>query len=46
MKRAIEEYLLDWKDRINRKPLMIRGARQTAKTYRVEQFAKTSVTMP
>jgi len=41
MKRLAETYLLEWKDRKSRKPLIIRGARQTGKTYLVEKFAKT-----
>ena len=41
MKRFAETYLLEWKDRKRRKPLIIRGARQTGKTYLVEKFART-----
>ena len=41
MKRFAENYLLEWKDRKRRKPLIIRGARQTGKTYLVEKFAGT-----
>ncbi len=40
MKRFAEKDLLEWKDRKNRKPLIIRGARQTGKTYLVEKFAE------
>ena len=32
--------LLRWKDRVNRLPLLLRGARQVGKTYLVEQFAQ------
>jgi len=39
MKRFAETYLLEWKNRKRRKPLIIRGARQTGKTYLVEKFA-------
>ncbi|MCA1795622.1 MAG: ATP-binding protein [Desulfotignum sp.] len=39
MKRFAEEYLVEWKQRKNRKPLILRGARQTGKTYLVEKFA-------
>ena len=42
MKRFAETYLLEWKDRKRRKPLIIRGARQTGKTYLVEKFAVTN----
>ena len=40
MKRDATEYLYDWKDRKNRKPLVIRGARQTGKTWLVRDFGK------
>jgi len=40
MKREINQYLLEWKDRSDRKPLIIRGARQVGKTYTVESFAR------
>ncbi len=39
MKRKQLEYLIEWKDRSNRKPLIIRGARQVGKTYLVRDFA-------
>ncbi len=42
-KRMYREYtgfLLDWKQRSTRKPLIIMGARQVGKTYLVEEFAK------
>lgn len=39
-KRAIEEHLKDWKKSENRKPLVLRGARQTGKTTAIKQFAK------
>jgi len=41
MKRLAESYLIDWKERRNRKPLILRGARQTGKTYLVEKFARS-----
>ena len=40
MKRSAELYLDQWKKRNNRKPLIIRGARQVGKTYLVRSFAK------
>ena len=40
MKRFIEKDLIAWKDRPDRKPLLIRGARQIGKTYIVEKFGK------
>ena len=33
--------LLEWKNRSNRRPLIIRGARQVGKTYLIRQFSKT-----
>jgi len=40
-KRTIYDYLLQWKSRKNRKPLVLRGARQVGKTTVVKEFAKT-----
>ncbi len=40
MKREIESYLLLWKESINRKPLIIRGARQVGKTFTIEKFGR------
>ncbi len=40
MKREIEQYLLHWKDSVNRKPLILRGARQVGKTFSVIKFGK------
>ena len=40
MYRKYYEDLMNWKDRSNRKPLVIRGARQVGKTYLVREFAK------
>ena len=40
MKRTIEQYLLDWKNRTDRVPLIVRGARQVGKTYILERFAE------
>jgi uncharacterized protein len=40
-KRDIEQNLYEWKGKGNRKPLIIRGARQVGKTTLVNQFAKT-----
>ena len=39
MKRKQYTDLLSWKKRSNRKPLVIRGARQVGKTYLVREFA-------
>jgi uncharacterized protein len=40
-KRDIEKSLYEWKGKENRKPLIIRGARQVGKTTLINQFAKT-----
>ena len=39
LKRKIDKYLTDWKNRPARKPLIIKGARQIGKTRSVEWFA-------
>jgi len=39
MYREASDFLQGWKARKNRKPLIIRGARQVGKTFLVEQFA-------
>lgn len=41
MKREITKELINWKNRTNRKPLIVRGARQVGKTYTIEQFASS-----
>lgn len=38
MFRNIEVYLKEWKNKVNRKPLLIRGARQVGKTYSLKKF--------
>ncbi len=40
MKRLITQKLLAWKDQSNRKPLIIRGARQVGKSYTITDFGK------
>jgi len=40
IQRKIIQDLLQWKERDNRKPLVLRGARQVGKTTIVEEFAK------
>ena len=40
MKRFFTDYLIEWKDRESRKPLIVRGARQVGKTYTIEEFGK------
>jgi len=40
MIRYISEYLIEWKNRQYKKPLIVRGARQVGKTYIIEQFGR------
>jgi predicted AAA+ superfamily ATPase len=40
MKRTIYKKLLEWKNTKNRKPLILKGARQTGKTYSIMEFGK------
>ena len=40
MKRLIYKQLLAWKNSDRRKPLILRGARQTGKTYILKEFGK------
>lgn len=40
MKRKIEEILITWKQKANRLPLIVRGARQVGKTYTILNFGK------
>lgn len=42
MKRVALDYLNQWKTKENRKPLVIRGARQVGKSYLVREFARES----
>lgn len=42
MRRAAENVLAAWKGRGDRKPLIIRGARQVGKTYLVESFGRSN----
>ena len=38
LKRKIDEFLINWKKQPDRKPLIIKGARQTGKTYSILHF--------
>ena len=40
LRRTIEDNLMEWKNKSDKKCLMISGARQVGKTYIVEKFAK------
>jgi hypothetical protein len=41
MKRTIDYFLVQWKNGSNRKPLLLRGARQVGKTHAVRVLGKT-----
>jgi len=40
MKRELFKQLVAWKNKPNRKPLLLQGARQVGKTYLINQFGK------
>jgi len=40
MERELIKELYKWKDKKNRKPLIIRGARQVGKTWLLKEFGK------
>ena len=40
MKRFIIEKLVNWKNSKDRKPLILKGARQVGKTYILKEFGK------
>ena len=40
MKRDIYKQLLEWKSDVFRKPLILKGARQTGKTYILKEFGR------
>ncbi len=40
MKRKLLESLIQWKNKSNRKPLIIEGARQVGKTYLLQEFGR------
>jgi predicted AAA+ superfamily ATPase len=41
MKRLIDLYLNEWKNKKDRKVLLVRGARQVGKTYSIKKFGQT-----
>jgi predicted AAA+ superfamily ATPase len=41
MKRELDNFLIQWAKKKHRKPLLLRGARQTGKSYAVEKMAKS-----
>lgn len=44
MKRKIYKRMLDWKSSSDRKPLILRGARQVGKTWLMKEFGKNEYT--
>jgi predicted AAA+ superfamily ATPase len=40
LKRTVYNHLTGWKNRTNRKPLILKGARQVGKTYILKQFGR------
>jgi len=44
MKRDIIQLFIEWKSRVNRKPLLVRGARQVGKTFAVNEFGSQQFT--
>lgn len=41
MERLALSQLIEWKNRKNRKPLILEGARQVGKTWLLKEFGKT-----
>ncbi len=44
LKRKIDLFLKDWKERADHKPLIVKGARQVGKTASIMQFAQDNYT--
>ena len=42
LKRKIDKYLLNWKNNPQRKPLIVKGARQIGKTESVRAFGQAN----
>ena len=42
LKRKIDDFLIKWKEDINRKPLIVKGARQIGKTESIMHFANAN----
>jgi hypothetical protein len=40
MKRIAMNFLKDWKNKKNKKPVIIKGARQVGKTWLMKEFGK------
>ena len=44
LKRKIDDYLLEWKNKKDKLPLIVKGARQIGKTESIFHFAKENYT--
>ncbi len=44
LRRKIDKYLVDWKNSKDKKPLIIKGARQIGKTTSIQKFGKKNYT--
>lgn len=44
LQRKIDQFLINWKNRDSKKPLIVKGARQVGKTEAIEYFAKNNYT--
>ena len=42
LRRKVDEFLIDWKNKPDKKPLIIKGARQIGKTESIRNFAKNN----
>ena len=42
LKRKIDKYLIEWKQNPQKKPLIVKGARQIGKTESIRNFAKNN----
>lgn len=40
MRRKADELLREWRDRADRKPLLVKGVRQCGKTYLLRTYAQ------
>lgn len=40
MERKVYQSLLKWKNKANRKPLIVSGVRQCGKTYLIKEFGR------
>lgn len=42
LRRKIDGFLEEWKDRDNHKPLIVKGARQIGKTFSIDEFSRAN----